>query len=69
VHTELLSDGIVALMKQGVIDNSRKTIDRGKTVATFCMGSRETYEYLDDNPAIEFRTVDYTNNPSGHRAP
>jgi RimJ/RimL family protein N-acetyltransferase len=63
VHTELLSDGIVALMKQGVIDNSRKTIDRGKTVATFCMGSRETYEYLDDNPAIEFRTVDYTNNP------
>ncbi|MCX8103939.1 MAG: GNAT family N-acetyltransferase [Candidatus Bipolaricaulota bacterium] len=63
VHTELLSDGIVALMKKGVIDNSRKTIDRGKTVATFCMGSRETYEYLDDNPAIEFRTVDYTNNP------
>ncbi|MCS6903026.1 MAG: GNAT family N-acetyltransferase [Candidatus Bipolaricaulota bacterium] len=63
VHTELLSDGIVALMKQGVIDNSRKTIDRGKTVATFCMGSREAYEYLDDNPAIEFRTVDYTNNP------
>jgi len=63
VHTELLSDGIVALMKRGVIDNSRKTIDRGKTVATFCMGSRETYEYLDDNPAIEFRTVDYTNNP------
>jgi acyl-CoA hydrolase/RimJ/RimL family protein N-acetyltransferase len=63
VHTELLSDGIVVLMKQGVIDNSRKTIDRGKTVATFCMGSRETYEYLDDNPAIEFRTVDYTNNP------
>jgi acyl-CoA hydrolase/GNAT superfamily N-acetyltransferase len=63
VHTELLSDGIVALMKRGVIDNSRKTIDRGKTVATFCMGSRETYEYLDDNPAIEFRTVEYTNNP------
>ncbi|MCS7274963.1 MAG: acetyl-CoA hydrolase, partial [Candidatus Bipolaricaulota bacterium] len=63
VHTELLSDGIVALMKKGVIDNSRKTINRGKTVATFCMGTRETYEYLDDNPAIEFRTVDYTNNP------
>ncbi len=63
VHTELLSDGIVALMKQGVIDNSRKTINRGKTVATFCMGSRETYEFLDDNPAVEFRTVDYTNNP------
>ncbi|GAB4261363.1 MAG: hypothetical protein Kow00111_09480 [Thermincola ferriacetica] len=63
VHTELLTDGIVELMKAGVIDNSRKTIDRNKTVAAFCMGKRETYEYIHDNPAIEFRTVDYTNNP------
>jgi acyl-CoA hydrolase/RimJ/RimL family protein N-acetyltransferase len=63
VHTELVSDGIVHLMKRGVIDNSMKTLDRGKTVATFCMGTRETYDYLDDNPSIEFRTVDYTNNP------
>ncbi len=63
VHTELLSDGIVELMKRGVIDNTRKTIDRGKTVATFCMGKRETYEYIHDNPGIEFRTIDYTNNP------
>jgi len=63
VHTELLSDGIVELMKRGVIDNSRKSIDRGKTVATFCMGKTGTYEYLDDNPSVEFRTVDYTNNP------
>jgi RimJ/RimL family protein N-acetyltransferase len=50
-------------MKKGVIDNTRKSIDRGKTMATFCMGRKETYEYLHDNPAIEFRTVDYTNNP------
>jgi len=63
VHTELVSDGIVELMKSGVVDNSRKSIDRGKTVATFCMGRRETYEYLDDNPSVEFRPVDYTNNP------
>jgi len=63
VHTELLSDGIVELMKKGVIDNSRKTIDRGKTVATFCMGKKETYEYIHDNPTVEFRTIDYTNNP------
>ncbi len=63
VHTELLSDGIADLMKKGVIDNTRKSINRGKTIATFCMGKRETYDYLDDNPAIEFRTVDYTNNP------
>jgi acyl-CoA hydrolase/ribosomal protein S18 acetylase RimI-like enzyme len=63
VHTELLTDGIVELMKQGIIDNSEKSINRGKTVATFCMGRRETYEYIHDNPAIEFRTIDYTNNP------
>jgi acyl-CoA hydrolase/GNAT superfamily N-acetyltransferase len=63
VHSELLSDGMVELMKKGVIDNSRKTLNRGKTVATFCMGHKSTYEYLHDNPAFEFRTIDYTNNP------
>jgi acyl-CoA hydrolase len=63
IHTELLSDGIVDLMKKGIVDNTKKTINRGKTVATFCMGSTETYEYIHDNPAVEFRTVDYTNNP------
>ena len=63
VHTELLTDGLVDLIKKGVIDNSRKTLNRGKSVATFCMGHRETYEFLQDNPSIEFRTIDYTNNP------
>jgi acyl-CoA hydrolase/GNAT superfamily N-acetyltransferase len=63
VHTELVSDGIVSLIRKGVIDNSRKTLDRGKTVATFCMGTQDTYDFLDDNPSIEFRTIDYTNNP------
>lgn len=63
VHTELISDGIVDLMRRGVINNSRKTLNRGKTVATFSMGKADSYEYLHDNPAIEFRTVDYTNNP------
>ncbi len=63
VHSELLSDGVVELMKSRVIDNTRKSINRGKTVASFCMGKRETYEYIHDNPAIEFRTIDYTNNP------
>ena len=63
VHTELLSDGIVELMKDGIIDNTKKRIDRGKTVATFCMGKKETYEYIHDNPGVEFRGIDYTNNP------
>lgn len=63
VHSELLTDGIVELMKSHVIDNTRKSIHRGKTIASFCMGKKETYEYIHDNPAIEFRTIDYTNNP------
>jgi len=62
VHTELISDGIVELMKTGVIDNSKKTIDTGKTISAFCMGKKETYDYIDDNPSIEFKSVDYTNN-------
>lgn len=63
VHTELLSDGLVRLIDLGVVTNSRKTIDRGKTVASFCMATEETYDFIDDNPSIEFRPIDYTNNP------
>jgi acyl-CoA hydrolase/RimJ/RimL family protein N-acetyltransferase len=63
VHTELLSDGLVDLIKAGVIDNSRKTIDHGRTVASFSMGNKSTYHFLDNNPSISFRTLDYTNNP------
>ncbi|MGZ3513720.1 MAG: GNAT family N-acetyltransferase [Thermodesulfobacteriota bacterium] len=63
IHAELLSDGIVQLMRKGVIDNTKKSIDRGKTVAAFCMGRKETYEYIHHNPAIELKTIDYTNNP------
>jgi acyl-CoA hydrolase/GNAT superfamily N-acetyltransferase len=64
VHTELLSDGLIDLMEKGVVDNTRKNIDQGKTVATFCMsmGKDETYRYIHDNPEIEFRPVDHTNN-------
>ncbi|MEX0680399.1 MAG: GNAT family N-acetyltransferase [Balneolales bacterium] len=63
IHTELLTDSMVDLMELGVIDNSKKSIDRGKTIASFCMGTRETYDYIDDNPGIEFREISYTNNP------
>jgi acyl-CoA hydrolase/GNAT superfamily N-acetyltransferase len=64
IHTELLGDGIVTLIKKGVVDNTQKSIDRGKTVAAFCMGRKETYEFIHDNPTVELRTIDYTNNPS-----
>jgi acyl-CoA hydrolase/RimJ/RimL family protein N-acetyltransferase len=63
LHTELISDGIVELIKSGVIDNSRKNLHMGKSVASFCMGSKLTYEFLHDNPGVEFHPIDYINNP------
>ncbi len=63
VHTELFSDGIADLMAEGVIDNSQKSINPGKTIATICMGKKETYDFVDGNTSVEFRTIDYTNNP------
>jgi len=63
IHTELLTDSMVDLIRQGVINNSRKNIDKGKSIASFCMGTAKTYRYIDDNPAFEFRGIDYTNDP------
>jgi acyl-CoA hydrolase/GNAT superfamily N-acetyltransferase len=64
VHTELFTEGIAELMKKGVVTNIKKTIDRDKTVAAFCMGKKQTYDFIHDNPCIEFRSIDYTNNPA-----
>jgi len=63
IHTELLTDSMVELIRRGVINNSRKNIDKGKSVASFCMGTVNTYRFIDDNPMIEFRGIDYTNDP------
>ncbi len=63
VHTELLNDGIADLMKKGIVDNSQKSINPGKSIATFCMGRRHTFDFLRENSSIGFRTIDYTNNP------
>ena len=63
VHTEMFSDGLMELAQRGIINNSKKTIHQGKTVASFCMGSKELYEFVDDNPAIEFHPTEYTNDP------
>lgn len=63
IHTELLTDGIVELIRSGVVDNSRKTLNQGRTVTSFCMGRTDTYAFIDGNPTIEFRGIDYTNDP------
>lgn len=63
IHSEMISDGVKNLVEKGVITGRKKTIHKGKVVVNFLMGSREFYDWIDDNPVIEMRTVDYTNNP------
>ncbi|RVU54251.1 acetyl-CoA hydrolase/transferase family protein [Anaerosphaera multitolerans] len=63
IHSEMFSDGVVDLIKEGVITNKKKKTHVGKMVVTFLMGTEELYEFVDNNPQIEMRSVDYVNNP------
>jgi itaconate CoA-transferase len=63
IHTEALNQGLVDLVQTGVVNNRRKTIDRGKSVFTFAMGDKAMYDFLNNNPAVESRPVDYVNDP------
>jgi acyl-CoA hydrolase len=63
VHTEMLTDGIADLYKAGRITGSRKTLNPGKIVYTFALGSRDLYATLDRNPDMQCCPVDYTNPP------
>jgi 4-hydroxybutyrate CoA-transferase len=64
IHTELFTDPVLDLVEAGAITGRAKEINRGKIVSAFVMGSRRLYEFLDDNPLIEMRPVDYTNDTS-----
>lgn len=61
VHTEMFSDGMVPLMQHGVITNRGKGVHPGRTVTSFVMGTPRLYEFVDDNPAVEFHGCDRTN--------
>ncbi|MBR6903346.1 MAG: acetyl-CoA hydrolase/transferase family protein, partial [Bacteroidales bacterium] len=63
IHSEMFSNGVMELMRKGVINGRRKTLHRGKAVVTFIMGSKELYDFVDQNPDIEFHPVDYVNSP------
>ncbi len=63
VHTEMFSDGVVAAFEQGVITGERKTLHPGKIVASFVLGTRKTFDFLDNNPFVEFHPSDYVNDP------
>ena len=64
VHSEMFSDGVLDLVERGVITGARKAVDRGKIVASFVIGSRRLLDFIDDNPMVELRSADYTNNTS-----
>ncbi|MDR0593586.1 MAG: hypothetical protein LBG60_10115 [Bifidobacteriaceae bacterium] len=63
IHSEMFSDGVVDLVERGVVNNAKKTLHRGKSVATFLMGTRRLYDFVDDNPTVHMAGVDYVNDP------
>ena len=63
LHTEMFSDGALALIKSGVIDGAAKAIDKGQVVASFLLGSQEVYSFIDHNPQVLMKDIAYTNDP------
>jgi len=61
IHTEMFSDGVVRLIESGAVTNTRKAIHPGRTIASFVVGSRRLYDFIDDNPLVEFHPCDRTN--------
>jgi 4-hydroxybutyrate CoA-transferase len=63
IHTEMISDGLMRAMEQGIITGNRKTLHPGKVVSTFILGTRQLYDFVHDNPLFEVHPVDHTNDP------
>lgn len=63
VHTELLSDALIDLVERGVVTGTKKRLAPGKVVTTFALGTQVLYDFLHENPAVEFLPVDYVNDP------
>jgi len=63
VHTEMIGDGILTLVESGAVTNRKKTYLPGKMIATFALGSKKLYQFMDRNPALEIHPVDFTNDP------
>ena len=63
IHSEMFSDGVVALAEAGIITNRKKTIHAGKFMATFLMGTKRLYDFVNNNPDVELQAVDYINDP------
>jgi len=64
LHTEMLSDGVIPLIEKGIINNSRKKLNVGKSVTSFITGTRKLYDFVDDNPGIIVMDIGYVNDTS-----
>jgi acyl-CoA hydrolase len=64
IHTEMLSDGVIPLIQSGVINNSLKKINRGKSITGFMIGTRKLYDFVNDNPSIRVMDISYANDTS-----
>lgn len=63
VHTEMFADGILRLIKMGVVNGENKKIDKGKVVASFLLGSQDVYSFIDRNESVLMKDIKYTNDP------
>lgn len=63
VHTEMFSDGLLPLIESGAVNGMNKKYRKGRIVSTFLMGSKELYDFIDDNPAVYMTDVKYSNDP------
>lgn len=63
LHTEMFADGLLKLIKSGVINGANKAIDNGKVVASFLLGSQDLYSFIDHNPDVLMKDIKYTNDP------
>ncbi len=63
IHSEMFSDGTIELVESGVITNARKTLHKGKIIAGFVLGTRRLYDFINNNPLIEFHPQEYVNDP------
>jgi len=64
LHTEMLSDGVIPLLEKGIINNSRKKLNAGRSVTSFMTGTRKLYDYVDDNPRFNVMDIAYVNDTS-----
>ena len=64
LHTEMLSDGVIPLIEKGIIDNSKKKLNIGKSVTGFMAGTRKLYDFVDDNPQVNVLDIEYVNDTS-----